>query len=50
MNESMNDEAVYRTAPAAPGLLIKTIKLFSLNPISGLTKKGLAVEISIFEF
>jgi hypothetical protein len=23
MNESINDEAVYRTAPAKPGLLIK---------------------------
>ena len=27
MNQSMNDEAVYRTAPATPGLLISN-KLF----------------------
>ena len=25
MNELMNDEAVYRTAPATPGLLIKSL-------------------------
>ena len=38
MNESINDEAVYRTAPATPGLLI--IKLFK-EP--GPATKGLLV-------
>ena len=28
VNESMSDEAVYRTAPATPGLLIMFLKLF----------------------
>ena len=32
MNESMNDEAVYSTAPATPGLLTRQGFLIGNNP------------------
>ena len=37
INESINDEAVYRTAPATPGLLMTTWKVGSEVEVEALT-------------
>ena len=51
MNESINDEAVYRTAPATPGLLIRlnSRKLVQNNPSSLNRNKGISVILNKFK-